>query len=261
MLLKLVPSFKYLGMTLDPTLSFSHHVSATIRCVQHKIILLSKVKKYLNADVALKIYKSILKLVPSFKYLGMTLDPTLSFSHHVSATIRCVQHKIILLSKVKKYLNADVALKIYKSMILPYLDYADVIYSKANVSDLDKLQRLQNRCLKLCQGRYGRLDSDRLHRDLRVPYLKARRKAHTLNFMYVRKSRRPDLLNRREIRTRAHDAPLFVTKVPRCEAFKRSVGYHGAVAWNDLSAHARNTGTYETFKDTQKKRMLVQFNQ
>ena len=45
------------------------------------------------------------------------------------------------------------ALQIYKSMILPFLDYADVIFDKAYSKDLDKLQRLQNRCLKICSGR------------------------------------------------------------------------------------------------------------
>ena len=100
----------------------------------------------------------------TFKYLGMVLDPTLNFNHHISSVIRTVLHKITLLAKVKKYLNNDVALQIYKSMFLPYLDYADVIFSRSNSSDLTKLQRLQNRCLRLCLG-YDRLFStNRAHK-------------------------------------------------------------------------------------------------
>ena len=56
---------------------------------------------------------------------------------------------------LKKYLTNEVALKIYKTMILPYIDYADVIYCKARIGDLDTLQRLQNRCLKMYQGGIG----------------------------------------------------------------------------------------------------------
>ena len=59
-----------------------------------------------------------------------------------------------------------------------------------------------------------------------------------------------------QIRTRAHDAPLFNVKIPRCEAFKRSIGYAGAVAWNDLSPVARNTDSYLAFKLLQKKEMF-----
>ena len=73
--------------------------------------------------------------------------------------------------------------------------------------------------------------------------------------MYLRKSR-DELLNVREIRTRAHDAPLFEMGIPRCEAYKRSVGYSGAVEWNNLPPPVRNTGSYLAFKYTQKKEML-----
>ena len=213
----------------------------------------SKVKKAKNVKIYLN--GDMLQKVPTFKYLGMVLDPTLNFKHHVSHVIRTVLHKMTLLAKVKKYLNNDVALQIYKSMILPYLDYADVVFSGTNSGDLDKLQRLQNRCLRMCLG-YDRLFStDKAHKRAMVPFLKDRRRAHTLNFMFVRQSRK-DLLNVREIRTRAHDAPLFNVTIPRCEAFKRSVGYHGSVEWNSLSPEMRNTNLYLPFKFLQKKEML-----
>ena len=42
------------------------------------------------------------------------------------------------------------SLAIFKTMILPYLDYGDILFSTANRQKLDKLQRLQNKCLKIC---------------------------------------------------------------------------------------------------------------
>ena len=90
--------------------------------------------------------------VPTFKYLGLILDSTLSYYHHISSVIRTVLHKMTLLAKMKKYLKKDVALLVYKTMILLYLDYADVIIHKSNNKDLDKLQQLQNRCLRICLG-------------------------------------------------------------------------------------------------------------
>ena len=142
------------------------------------------------------------------------------------------------------------------SMILPYLDYADSIFHKANTSDLDKLQRLQNRCLKICANKDRRFSTDQGHRLASVPFLKDRRRAHVLNFMYKRKGKR-ELMNNREIRTRAHDAPLFNVTIPRCEAFKRSIGYFGSEEWNGLSPTVRNTDSYLAFKFLQKKLMLA----
>ena len=160
--------------------------------------------------------------------------------------------KVSLLGKVKRYLNDDAALQIYRSMILPYLYYADAVFDKACSKDLDKLQRLQNRSLKICSGRDRKFSTHLAHRQTRVPYLKERRRAHKLNFMYKRLSRK-ELLNNREIRTRAHDAPLFEVA---CEAFKRSIGYSGSVLWNELPPVVRNTASYIEFKNIQKKAML-----
>ena len=120
-------------------------------------------------------------------------------------------------------------------MILQCLDYADVIFSKANVNVLDKLQRLQNRCLKIFAGFNMGYDMNQLHKTLKVPYLKDRRRAHVLNFMYNQKSN-TELLKNRQICTRAHDAPLFNIHVTRCKAFKQNVGYFGSVEWNELDS-------------------------
>ena len=90
------------------------------------------VKIYLNGD--------ILQKVPTFKYLGVILDSTLNYKHHISSILRTVLHKMVLLAKLKRYLNNDVAFHIYKSMLLPYFDYADVIYHKSNSTELNKLQ-------------------------------------------------------------------------------------------------------------------------
>ena len=141
-------------------------------------------------------------------------------------------------------------------MLLPYFDYADVIFDKALNKDIEKLQKLQNRCLKICMGKHKQFGTDAAHKLANVPFLKDRRRAHILNFMYCRKSN-VSLLNRREIRTRAHDAPLFNIAIPRCEAYKRSVGYFGAVSWNELPPLVRNTNTYQKFKQLQKREMLL----
>ena len=218
----------------------------------------SKVKKCKNTNVRLKNVR--LKLVPSYKYLGFNLDPTLSYKTHIASVIGCVQHKLYMLSKIKRYLNTEVAILLYKSMLLPYLDYADVIFSNANTTELDKLQRLQNRCLRLCLGQQRLYSTDRAHKEAGVNFLQDRRRAHVLNFMYLRKSNRPELLNNREIRTRAQDAPLFDTIIPRCEAYKRSVGFAGSEIWNSLPPATRNIGSFKAFKDCQTKDMTARLN-
>ena len=182
--------------------------------------------------VIITINNELIQTVSSFKYLGVLLDSTLNYNQHIASVVRTVLHKVTLLSKVKRYLQDESAIQIYKSMILPYIDYADVVFANSNVSDIEKLQRLQNRRLKVYTGKNRLFDTEILHKSTNVPFLKDRRRAHVRNFMYTRLGRK-ELINTREIRTRAHDAPLFDVTIPRCEAFKRSVGYFGSVEWNN----------------------------
>ena len=85
-------------------------------------------------------------------------------------------------------------------MILPYFDYCDVVYSGANANCLDKLQRLQNKCLKLCLGFHKLHDTADVHNEAKCARLDVRHKAHFNNFMYKRQSKL-DLLDLREICT------------------------------------------------------------
>ena len=126
-----------------------------------------------------------------------------------------------------------VALKVYKSMILPYFDYEDVKYNTANLDCLDKIQRLQNRCLKIYKEFNVRSGTNELHAVTHMPMGKERRVAHVNNFM-LHRLKRQHLVDTREIRTRAHDAPLFTIKISKVEAYKRSIEYAGATQWNSL---------------------------
>ena len=190
--------------------------SLTINIAKTKIMSFGSrhnVKKAKN--VIVKLGNDKLQQVPSYKYLGMLLDSTLNYNLHVNQVIRTVLDKLLLLTKMKKYLRDNTATCIYKSMLLPYLDYADVVFDGALNKDISKLQKVQDKCLKVCLGKDRRYSIDAKYKLVNVPFLKDRRQAHMLNFMVTRKSK-VHLLNNRERRTRAHDAPLFETSIPRC---------------------------------------------
>ena len=62
------------------------------------------------------------------------------------------------------------------------------------------------------------------------------------------------ILNKRNVRTRAHDAILFTTTKPNNEKYKRNVFYKGALLWNNLTATERNIQNYDKFKSNQIKK-------
>ena len=152
----------------------------------------------------------------------MTLDSSLSYKPHLATVVRNVSHKIYLLSRVRKFMSNRTALLVYKTMILPFFDYADVIYHNARVNELDKLQRLQNRALKLCLGLHKREDTELVHRTAKVPLLENRRRSHVFNFMYKRMEMKHNL-DVPVKNTRSADAPRFILPTPSLQCYKRSL--------------------------------------
>ena len=94
----------------------------------------------------------VIDYVSSYQYLGITVDQTLNFNLHMKQIIKTVFYKLSLLQKLRRYITPMAAVRIYKSMVIPYLDYGDVLYHYSSSRLLDKLQKLQNRGLKICFG-------------------------------------------------------------------------------------------------------------
>ena len=216
----------------------------------------SMVKKHI-AIPRLHILGKPIDYVHNYKYLGVITDEILSFNAHLKNTIKLVAHKNFLLHKLRYYITEDAAITIYKSMIMPYIDYGDVFFTNSNANQVKKLQTLQNRALRICYNARIYVPTDMLHQPSQIPKLDIRRKTHLLNFMYKNKNNTL-LLNNRNIPTRLHDAPVFKTIKPTCEKYKANVYYKGALLWNGLPVCIRNTETYMIFKENKKKWALSQ---
>ena len=86
-----------------------------------------------------------------------------------------------------------------------------------------------------------------VHQEAEISSLRARRQMHIVNFMFKQKNN-DEIINKREVFTRAHDAVLFLTIKPKNETTKKSLLYRGALLWNALHPNIRNIDLYEEFK-------------
>ena len=175
----------------------------------------------------------------SYKYLGITLDMNLNFNKHIENCLKLISHKAYLLGKIRKYINVHTAITIYKTMILPIIEYGDILYEGSNQKLLHDLQVSQNRILRLCNNVDRFMSTQHLHTESKINLLKERRIPHLSLFMFKQKDN-VHIVNNRNVRTRAHDALLFTTVKPNNEKFKRNVYYKGAILWNSLTVAERN---------------------
>ena len=139
-------------------------------------------------------------------------------------------------------------------MILPVLEYGDIIYMGANHKLLNDLQTAQNRILRTCLYDNQKFNTVLFHQSCNISTLHERRLLHLNLFMY-KKQNNVNIVNKRNVRTRAHDALLYLTKKTSNEKYKMNVLYAGAISWNNLLVQERNIDTYEKFKIVQKKKL------
>lgn len=200
----------------------------------------------------------IIEEVSHYNYLGIALDNRLTFDLHCKNMYKNAQHKVYILSKIRKFLNTDQSLIIYRSKVLPYMDYGDILIHDTNTALLNKLQRLQNRALKIVFKLPARTSTSDLHWKAKVPFLHYRRIAHIRNFMYKRthSDTFQHLATNIRTNTRLMDAPACKVFKVNLNTFKRSVLHKGAREWNQLPIQERDAVSYDAFKNRQKKWLL-----
>ena len=164
-------------------------------------------------------------------------------------------NKLYLLSKIRKHITEWIATRIFQSMIAPLIDYGDIVYSGTSIKNLDRLQKLQNRGLRICINEPVSISRDILHQRCKIPKLEDRRTYNLRKYMFKQKDNQ-ELKIQREIRTRRHDAIIYETVRPNLEKYKKGSIYRGIDEWNRLNPEIRNTIDFNEFKTAQKKLMM-----
>ena len=192
-------------------------------------------------NVVLRLGDGVLRGVESYRYLGTTLDASLSGCRQLSKITQLMAQKLISFQKIRAYISESTAVMLYKATILPVLDYNDIVYYLLNKQQLAKLQKLQNRALRLVYN--GRVMSVAdMHAEAKVDYLEDRRDLHLLTLMYSRAT--DDTYKDRVARvTRRADAVMLRVPRKQTNVLAKAPVCGGSVMWNDLPARVRRAGT------------------
>lgn len=209
-----------------------------------------RIRKTKNIDLAgcrtIRLGDRIVETVKNFKYLGIVIDSRLQFGDQLSATVRNVNNKLHLMSKVRRSVNNFTALTIFKTMVLPYLEYAACFLIGCNQVDRIKLQRLQNRGLKLALNKDRLYGTITLHNEAKLATWENRTKAALCRLIFKYKYNDDYIICGRE--TRLHDGPVFRVDTPKTDWYARSASYVSRVTFNALPAHIRLLDDQTCFK-------------
>ena len=87
--------------------------------------------------------------VPHTKSLGVYIDQNLSWSKHVNETAKIISSGIRALKRLRPFICKETAILLYRALIEPYFDYCCPVWDGLNNELADKLQKLQNRAIRV----------------------------------------------------------------------------------------------------------------
>ncbi|CAH2092304.1 unnamed protein product [Euphydryas editha] len=203
---------------------------------------------------------SILNVTTCVKNLGLLIDNSLSWSPQITEISRKLFASIGSLKRWKNLLPLKVKISLAHALLLPILDYADSCFTDLTEEKLDKLERLQNMCIRFIFGlrKFDHVSSFRAR--LRWLPIRYRRNLHTLVLLYsiLYNPYSPSYLKERfcflgtdtsshlELRSRSDNR----LKLPTCHTryFSNSFTVKAVNLWNSLPFAIRYSESIAIFK-------------
>ena len=101
-------------------------------------------KQNQDTSLPLEFNDNTVQVVEVLKHLGLSLDKKLDFNIRVDNKINKCNKLIGIMKRLSLSISLNSILTIYKTIVCPHLDHADIIYDKpGNVNFESKLERVQ----------------------------------------------------------------------------------------------------------------------
>ena len=196
---------------------------------------------------------STLAQVHTEKDLGLVIDEDLKFHEQVAAAVGRANRVLGLVKRSFKALDSRSLPLLYRTLVRPHLEYANVVWGPTFRSDQDAIERVQRRATKLVRPLRHLQYQDRL-RALNLPSMYYRRMRGDMIMAYqiltgCLRVRVADLLQLdTSDRTRGHHLKL---KKRRVNSHLRQTSFcHRIVdSWNSLPADVVAAPSLNTFKN------------
>lgn len=206
-------------------------------------------------SVRVKMDGVLLERVQEIKYLGVLIDDKLSFKNHIDYTIGKIAKKYGVLCRLREELTQWSKIFLYKALISPHFDFCPSIIYLANEQQMSRLQKLQNKVMRLIL----RVNRRTPVRDMlsALHWLSVRQRVTFLTLMLIHKIVKgyaPDYLSGRIQRGRdihsystrranvARSAPLLMAST------QNSLFCKGIRMYNTLPENVRSASNLNTFK-------------
>ena len=102
-----------------------------------------------------KLGNKAIEQVADYKYLGVIVSSTLSWSNHIHHNFIAMRTRCIIgmyYRQSSHFANSETLLYMYKTCIRPHLDYCCEVWNPHQKKDILCLERVQKLVLRMCGG-------------------------------------------------------------------------------------------------------------
>ena len=200
-----------------------------------------------------------LDLVEKTKYLGLHLSSDLNWDTHIMEICKQLNYYLHLLRRLKRVLPRDLLMTVYKAYFQSKFDYGISVWGCTTQSNIQKIQRMQNRAARIITGCYDFINirGIDLVNELNLQNITERRDYFLCNLMFKAiHGLAPTYLSdsiimnadMNEYSTRGAQNRNVYQPRPRIEKYKNSFLYKAGELWNALPVFVKESLDLEMFK-------------
>ena len=190
--------------------------------------------------------------VQSEKDLGVIFDQKLKFTEHIISKVNKANRNVGLIFRTFTFMDKDMFLNLYKSVVRPHLEYASTIWYPMYKKDIIQIENVQRRATRLVKCIKHLPYEERL-KTLGLPSLEYRRERADLIQVYkimhgIDKIDKDKMFKLSRYRaTRGHSLKLY-KKRARLKVRANSFSNRVVDNWNSLTEDIVNAPSLNAFK-------------
>jgi hypothetical protein len=236
--------------------------SLALNVKKTKAMIISR--KDVRAEKQIKVDNDQIEIVNEFSYLGVLIDSKLSFINYSNYIVRKMTMKFHMLNRLSaKFSNVPILCMLYKTLIQPHIDFCATILFMLSDSQLRKLQKVQNKVMRLILKADRLTPVNKMLDELNWLSVKERITFNTLKFIYkIENDQAPKYLKEKlttrgekinyNLRNRhQYNVPSFTKGYNQSGLF-----YKGIQLFNNFKL----TNEYSGFEDFKRKCLLFVIN-
>ena len=102
------------------------------------------------------------------KYIGLNLDELLNWKIHITEICKSLVKYFTVFYNIRKYISKKLMRTIYYTSIYSVIKYGIEIYGSAGITELKRIQTLQNKLLKVLLNKDYQYSTNLLHSELNI---------------------------------------------------------------------------------------------